>query len=76
LLCCIFCFMMGWTAGSAILFFFLISDYESLRIVGLVFAVVLFVLGIAIIVSNRCKQTVPPVSTKSEAGSGVFQHEF
>ncbi|XP_030605713.1 sodium/potassium-transporting ATPase subunit gamma-like isoform X1 [Archocentrus centrarchus] len=29
-------------------------DYESLRIVGLVFAVVLFVLGIAIIVSRKC----------------------
>ena len=31
---------------------FLISDYESLRIGGLVFAVVLFLLGIALIVSK------------------------
>ncbi|XP_026225612.1 FXYD domain-containing ion transport regulator 6-like [Anabas testudineus] len=29
-------------------------DYESLRIGGLVFAVVLFVLGIALIVSRKC----------------------
>ncbi|XP_005738463.1 sodium/potassium-transporting ATPase subunit gamma isoform X1 [Maylandia zebra] len=29
-------------------------DYESLRIGGLVFAVVLFFLGIAIIVSRKC----------------------
>uniref|UniRef100_A0A3Q3VXB2 FXYD domain-containing ion transport regulator n=1 Tax=Mola mola TaxID=94237 RepID=A0A3Q3VXB2_MOLML len=31
---------------------FLISDYESLRIGGLVFAVVLFLMGIALIVSK------------------------
>ncbi|XP_054638360.1 FXYD domain-containing ion transport regulator 6-like isoform X3 [Dunckerocampus dactyliophorus] len=29
-------------------------DYESLRIGGLVFAVVLFLLGIALIVSRKC----------------------
>ncbi|CAL9705926.1 unnamed protein product [Knipowitschia caucasica] len=29
-------------------------DYESLRIGGLVFAVVLFILGIALIVSRKC----------------------
>ncbi|XP_055083687.1 FXYD domain-containing ion transport regulator 6-like isoform X2 [Periophthalmus magnuspinnatus] len=32
-------------------------DYESLRIGGLVFAVVLFVLGIALIVSRKCTCT-------------------
>uniref|UniRef100_A0A8D3D893 FXYD domain-containing ion transport regulator n=1 Tax=Scophthalmus maximus TaxID=52904 RepID=A0A8D3D893_SCOMX len=31
---------------------FVVSDYESLRIGGLVFAVVLFLLGIALIVSK------------------------
>ncbi|XP_067366217.1 FXYD domain-containing ion transport regulator 6-like isoform X3 [Channa argus] len=29
-------------------------DYESLRIGGLVFAVVLFIMGIALIVSRKC----------------------
>ncbi|XP_017281887.1 FXYD domain-containing ion transport regulator 6-like isoform X2 [Kryptolebias marmoratus] len=31
-----------------------VYDYESLRIGGLVFAVVLFLLGIALIVSRKC----------------------
>ncbi|XP_056141927.1 FXYD domain-containing ion transport regulator 6-like isoform X4 [Lampris incognitus] len=30
------------------------EDYESLRIGGLVFAVVLFLMGIALIVSRKC----------------------
>ena len=37
--------------------FFFISDYESLRIGGLVFAVALFLLGIALIVS-KCLTTL------------------
>ncbi|XP_068614618.1 FXYD domain-containing ion transport regulator 6-like [Brachionichthys hirsutus] len=32
-------------------------DYESLRIGGLVFAVVLFIMGIALIVSRKCTCT-------------------
>uniref|UniRef100_A0A669DFQ6 FXYD domain-containing ion transport regulator n=1 Tax=Oreochromis niloticus TaxID=8128 RepID=A0A669DFQ6_ORENI len=48
-------------------FCFVISDYESLRIGGLVFAVVLFFLGIAIIVSKcmACNWIVFPVCTNS-----------
>uniref|UniRef100_A0A3Q1EUZ5 FXYD domain-containing ion transport regulator n=1 Tax=Acanthochromis polyacanthus TaxID=80966 RepID=A0A3Q1EUZ5_9TELE len=38
---------------------FFIPDYESLRIGGLVFAVVLFLLGIALIVSNGSPETKP-----------------
>uniref|UniRef100_M3ZPA0 FXYD domain-containing ion transport regulator n=1 Tax=Xiphophorus maculatus TaxID=8083 RepID=M3ZPA0_XIPMA len=36
-------------------FFFFFSDYESLRIGGLTFAVILFMLGILLILSRRCR---------------------
>ncbi|XP_013864158.1 FXYD domain-containing ion transport regulator 6 isoform X2 [Austrofundulus limnaeus] len=39
-------------------------DYESLRIGGLVFAVVLFLMGIALIVSRKC---ICPRSDKSRS---------
>uniref|UniRef100_A0A3B5KTR8 FXYD domain-containing ion transport regulator n=1 Tax=Xiphophorus couchianus TaxID=32473 RepID=A0A3B5KTR8_9TELE len=35
-------------------FYFFISDYESLRIGGLVFAIALFLLGIFLIVTRKC----------------------
>uniref|UniRef100_A0A8C6SFL9 FXYD domain-containing ion transport regulator n=1 Tax=Neogobius melanostomus TaxID=47308 RepID=A0A8C6SFL9_9GOBI len=48
-------------------------DYESLRIGGLVFAVVLFILGIALIVSRKCSCTKSDKSRPRDpdAESGV-----
>ncbi|XP_058504104.1 FXYD domain-containing ion transport regulator 6-like isoform X2 [Solea solea] len=43
-------------------------DYESLRIGGLVFAVVLFILGIVLIVSRKCSCNK---SRKPQAEHGV-----
>uniref|UniRef100_A0A3Q3B1F8 FXYD domain-containing ion transport regulator n=1 Tax=Kryptolebias marmoratus TaxID=37003 RepID=A0A3Q3B1F8_KRYMA len=58
-----------------------VYDYESLRIGGLVFAVVLFLLGIALIVSRKCtcsksdkpKSRGPDVQPGSQRGKyGAF----
>ncbi|XP_070993702.1 FXYD domain-containing ion transport regulator 6-like isoform X7 [Oncorhynchus clarkii lewisi] len=49
-------------------------DYESLRIGGLIFAVVLFVMGIVLIVSQKCPCKSSPKSRPSgvpEAEAGV-----
>ncbi|XP_072317438.1 FXYD domain-containing ion transport regulator 6-like isoform X2 [Eucyclogobius newberryi] len=47
-------------------------DYESLRIGGLFFAVVLFVLGIALIVSRKCTCTGDQSRPRgADAESGV-----
>uniref|UniRef100_A0A8C8HWK6 FXYD domain-containing ion transport regulator n=1 Tax=Oncorhynchus tshawytscha TaxID=74940 RepID=A0A8C8HWK6_ONCTS len=49
-------------------------DYESLRIGGLIFAVVLFVMGIVLIVSQKCQCKSSPKSRPSgvpEAEAGV-----
>ncbi|XP_060937521.1 FXYD domain-containing ion transport regulator 6-like [Limanda limanda] len=48
-------------------------DYESLRIGGLVFAVVLFLLGIALIVSRKCtcSKGEKSRSNSPDAESGV-----
>nr|XP_046172229.1 sodium/potassium-transporting ATPase subunit gamma-like isoform X2 [Oncorhynchus gorbuscha] len=50
------------------------KDYESLRIGGLIFAVVLFVMGIVLIVSQKCPCKSSPKSRPSgvpEAEAGV-----
>ncbi|XP_061531083.1 FXYD domain-containing ion transport regulator 6-like isoform X5 [Phycodurus eques] len=48
-------------------------DYESLRIGGLIFAVVLFLLGIALIVSRKCmcKKSDKSRSRGPDVESGV-----
>ncbi|XP_076016943.1 FXYD domain-containing ion transport regulator 6-like [Genypterus blacodes] len=46
-------------------------DYESLRIGGLVFAVVLFFLGIALIVSRKCTCSMGNKSRGPDVDSGV-----
>ncbi|XP_041649975.1 FXYD domain-containing ion transport regulator 6-like isoform X1 [Cheilinus undulatus] len=48
-------------------------DYESLRIGGLVFAVVLFLMGIALIVSRKCtcSKSDKPRSKGPDVESGV-----
>ncbi|XP_034552904.1 FXYD domain-containing ion transport regulator 6-like [Notolabrus celidotus] len=48
-------------------------DYESLRIGGLVFAVVLFLMGIALIVSRKCtcSKSEKPRSRGPDAESGA-----
>ncbi|XP_055066253.1 FXYD domain containing ion transport regulator 6 like isoform X3 [Misgurnus anguillicaudatus] len=50
-----------------------IHDYESLRIGGMVFAVILFLMGIFLIISRkcRCKGSKPrPVGCDPEAARG------
>ncbi|KAI4899049.1 hypothetical protein NFI96_014677 [Prochilodus magdalenae] len=49
-------------------------DYESVRIGGLIFAAVLFLMGIFIVISRKCrcrgKQASKPVGPDPEAARG------
>ncbi|XP_056330876.1 FXYD domain containing ion transport regulator 6 like isoform X4 [Danio aesculapii] len=51
-----------------------IHDYESLRIGGMVFAVILFLMGIFLIVSRKCRckgNKSKPVGIDAEAAKGA-----
>ncbi|XP_021322402.1 FXYD domain containing ion transport regulator 6 like isoform X4 [Danio rerio] len=51
-----------------------IHDYESLRIGGMVFAVILFLMGIFLIVSRKCRckgNKSKPVGIDAEAARGA-----
>ncbi|XP_067304835.1 FXYD domain containing ion transport regulator 6 like isoform X8 [Pseudorasbora parva] len=51
-----------------------VSDYESLRIGGMIFAVILFLMGIFLIVSRKCRckgKKSKPVGLDTEAARGA-----
>ncbi|XP_050986801.1 FXYD domain containing ion transport regulator 6 like isoform X4 [Labeo rohita] len=51
-----------------------IHDYESLRIGGMIFAVILFLMGIFLIVSRKCRckgNKSKPVGLDAEAARGA-----
>ncbi|XP_056123617.1 FXYD domain containing ion transport regulator 6 like isoform X5 [Rhinichthys klamathensis goyatoka] len=51
-----------------------VHDYESLRIGGMVFAVILFLMGIFLIVSRKCRckgKKSKPVGIDTEAARGA-----